>query len=509
MQDATNTLPVGTILDSGVTNYKVISVLGQGGFGITYLVTGELKVGNVTTEARFAIKEHFPSVFATRSGDNIVPNADNTEEYSSSLADFKAEAKKLQKMGDANENIVKVNEIFEANGTAYYVMQYINGKSLTKYVESKKAGKLSFDEAITLLSPIFDAVDYLHKSKINHLDIKPDNIMLHDGINGIVPVLIDFGLSVHFKKNGDKTSPKGVQGVSEGYSPMEQYVGVQEFRPETDIYALAATLLYSLTGATPKGAAELRVAELKPQLVKLMPEQAVEGLCKALAKSSDDRTSSISVFKSDLGINNDDPANRTKVIAVKKNEGDDDRKFPMWLLAAIGAVALIVGCVFLFKDSKSSDQSNEPSQKESVEINEEAEVTDNTVSDNDGEKAVKEESVSEEVKTETTEVNPVTVNPTEKLPNPAVTDNHNPVKTPVNQPSSGTISLGYGTWTGGLSNGKASGQGRVRFSSNYRYPGTSEQIEPGYYLEGTYENGQLVIGRLYDSLGNYISTLMP
>ena len=140
-----STLCPGSILDSGNTRYRIVSVLGQGGFGITYLVMGELKVGNVTTEAKFAIKEHYPELYCSRKGDTVVPKADNLKEYTRSKSDFMAEAKKLHSLGTQNENIVKVNEVFESNGTVYYVMQYINGRSLSSYVESK--GRLEYGEA--------------------------------------------------------------------------------------------------------------------------------------------------------------------------------------------------------------------------------------------------------------------------------------------------------------------------------------------------------------------------
>lgn len=504
MQSSNSALSAGTLLDSGVTTYKIISTLGQGGFGITYLVTGELKVGNVTTEAKFAIKEHFPEMFATRNGDEIVPNPDKQAEYENSLTDFKAEAKKLAKMGDSNPNIVKVNEVFEANGTAYYVMEYINGESLTKFVESRK--KLSFQDAVKILTPIFDAVDSLHKSNINHLDIKPDNIMLHEGMNGLKPILIDFGLSIHFKKSGAKTSPKGVQGVSEGYSPMEQYVGIHEFRPETDIYALAATLLFAITGVQPKSAAELKVSDLRPVLLKLMPENAVEGMCKALAKSSDDRTSSVSVFKSDLGLTGS--GNKTTVINVQQNGGGN--KLSTWLFAALGGIVLIVGCVLYFNNKSGKAKNVTPTENVTDPTSDDAQKeVEGVVSEATGEETVKpEENTSkEESAPETVKEKPQPTQEKETKKEKSQKQAGEPSE--ESRPTKGSVSLGYGTWTGEIRNGKPDGKGTVRFSRSYQYPGTSDVAEAGYYLTGTYENGRLVIGKLYDSEGNFVNTLMP
>ena len=202
----------GTLLSSGKRDYKVVKVLGSGGFGVTYLVKGNVKADNVWVEGLFAVKEHFPSSFATRRGDAVVPTPGHEAEFNRALQDFILEATRLQKFGTQHENIVKDNEIFEANGTAYYVMQHVNGMSLTDYARSMPEGRLDRASALTVLDPIFSAIEFLHSNRVNHFDIKPDNIMLHQTEQGLMPVLIDFGLSIHFRKNGDKTTPKEFYG---------------------------------------------------------------------------------------------------------------------------------------------------------------------------------------------------------------------------------------------------------------------------------------------------------
>lgn len=174
MAEYKNTLAEGTVLDSGSRKYRIEKVLGKGGFGITYLATGEVQVGNVVTEASFAIKEHFPEEFCKRSGSNSLPREDSAGSYADSRAEFLKEAQRLYSLGMLSPNIVKVNEVFESNGTAYYVMEYIKGQSLRDYVEKSPGGKLPLDDVRRIIAPVIDALEILHDKRVNHLDIKPE-----------------------------------------------------------------------------------------------------------------------------------------------------------------------------------------------------------------------------------------------------------------------------------------------------------------------------------------------
>lgn len=486
--ETTNTLSRDSILESPEGRYKVVDVLGQGGFGITYMVVGYVRVGNVTTEAKFAIKEHFPSAFCVRENGRVVPKPDKQQEYERSKSDFIAEAKKLHALGTQCDNIVKVNEVFESNGTAYYVMQYINGESLLAYVKARK--KLTYKEATALIAPIFDAVEFLHKSRINHLDIKPDNIMLHEGLNGIVPVLIDFGLSVHFKKNGDKTSPKGVQGVSEGYSPLEQYAGIKEFIPATDIYSLMATLLFCLTGEKPKSASEIKLSDVRTVLAGLVAPEYIDGICKGLNKSYEDRTSTVSILKSDLGLGASGAGTPTDVLDLV--DGKKKRKrYMSFSIAAIAIIAVILLVVFR-PEKKNSVAGSNTGATDTI-------VTSPVVPT--GESPVDSlgaHGPGQEVKPEEPEPG------TNPLPGPFNPRPRKPAAT------SGVISLGYGTWTGGIRNGKPDGKGRITFTATHKVDKhSSAEANPGDYFVATYDNGELISGRLYDSDDNLLKTIIP
>lgn len=115
----------------------------------------------------------------------------------------------------------------------------------------------------SIINPIIEAVQYLHGNRMTHLDIKPDNIMLsHDENGNSRPVLIDFGLSKHYDKNGKPTSTINTLGCSDGYAPVEQYAGITTFSPSADIYALGATMWFCLTGMNPKRSSDLNEGNL-------------------------------------------------------------------------------------------------------------------------------------------------------------------------------------------------------------------------------------------------------
>lgn len=262
-----NVLPNGHILQSPHYTYRIESVLGCGGFGITYLATANIKVGNVSLKGKFAIKEHFVSSDCEREPDSsrVVYSNPAKERVENSRKDFISEAKRLHKIGVSHPNIVKVNEVFEANNTAYYVMEYLEGESLRSFVN--KNGGMKEDKLSSIMNPIIEAVQYLHENRMTHLDIKPDNIMLTQDDNGKVrPVLIDFGLSKHYDKNGMPTSTINTLGCSDGYAPIEQYAGITTFSPSADIYALGATMWFCLTGRNPKKSTDVDGSELSDSI---------------------------------------------------------------------------------------------------------------------------------------------------------------------------------------------------------------------------------------------------
>ena len=252
----------GAVL-TGRRRYVIERVLGAGGFGITYCASTDITVDNITVTARMAVKEHFVSLYNERADNNVTvttPGSQKVRELvANSMRDFLGEARRLQRLGAGHPNIVKVNEVFEANGTAYYVMEYLDGSSLWDNIKDRG---MTEPDMLALMLPIVDAVAYLHRNRLTHLDIKPQNIMLAAGEGGAVrPVLIDFGLSKHYDAEGHATSTINTLACSDGYSPAEQYSGIMTFTPSADVYALGATMIACLTGQTPPKSTEWTAGE--------------------------------------------------------------------------------------------------------------------------------------------------------------------------------------------------------------------------------------------------------
>ncbi len=215
--------------------------------------------------------------------------------------------RRLQKIGVSHPNIVSVNEVFEANNTAYYVMEYIDGESLRSYVQ--RNGPLGEAGLRRLLLPVMDAVEALHAERLTHLDIKPDNIMLARRKDGSIrPVLIDFGLAKHYGADGTPTSTVNTLGCSAGYSPMEQYMGIRTFSPTADVYALGATMLYCLTGETPCVANEITSDDISGAIPAGVSEALRHTISEAMEASARARTQSVRAMVGNLGGEMPEPA---------------------------------------------------------------------------------------------------------------------------------------------------------------------------------------------------------
>lgn len=303
--DNSKALAPSTLLQSPSRTYTIRSVLGRGGFGITYSATYSVVVGGLPVKAIVAIKEHFISEMCDReaSTSQVMYSRPVAERVEASRRDFIAEARRLSQVSQGQENIVKVSEVFEANDTAYYVMEYLEGQSLKEYVTAR--GALSLDETLAIMLPIISAVGHLHRGLMTHLDIKPANIMITRDENGrIRPVLIDFGLCKHYNEDGSATSTINTQGFSDGFAPIEQYAGISQFSPQSDVYSLAATILYCLTGQVPPRATDLDAEAVIPAS---LPTNIRQTLNKALQMRRNDRPANAQVFLEHLLAKNAAP----------------------------------------------------------------------------------------------------------------------------------------------------------------------------------------------------------
>ena len=228
-------LQPNTTLQGG--KYRIERVLGQGGFGITYMAI------QVSANCQVAIKELFLNGVNERAGNSIrVSNSVNDSLFEKQKEKFKKEAKRIMSLD--NEHVVKVYDLFEENNTVYYVMDYLEGESLASKMK-REGHPLTESEVMDILPQLLDALSEIHKFQIWHLDIKPANIMLIDK----TVVLTDFGASKQITPS-EMTST--ALYFTPGYAPAEQ-TGMlfNQFGPWTDLYAVGATIFNLLTGKSP------------------------------------------------------------------------------------------------------------------------------------------------------------------------------------------------------------------------------------------------------------------
>ena len=297
--------------------YKVMDVLGQGSFGITYLVV-------TPDNNKFAIKEYFHKAYCERSEDNNMAysqKAEGADEVRQGLEYFKQEAKMLVQMtsdnqrmatssevsqktallAGANYNIVKVERTFEENNTCYFVMEYLDGGNLTQQI----MGPMDEAKAISLITPIAWAVQHLHENRMMHMDIKPDNIVLaSSGDNEykiLDPKLIDFGTTLRYNEKGELTTKsleKKAFGTPGYYS--REHEAINSFAPYLDVYSLGATLLHMLTGMVPPKA-EIVHDFLNQWLVdNNVSERTQRAIKHAMSYKAQDRTQSAIDFINEL-----------------------------------------------------------------------------------------------------------------------------------------------------------------------------------------------------------------
>ncbi len=244
-------LPVGFMLHE----YRIDAILGQGGFGITYLAT------DINLNTRVAVKEYLPCDFAHRASDKSVSPrwSGDREYYQQGLDSFLVEARTLATF--RHPNIVRVARFFEAHRTAYMVLEYERGKALKEWWLAHN--DLPEQDLVILLQPLLDGLAAVHSAGYLHRDIKPDNIYLRRDDGSLV--LLDFGAAR--LRTGDMQELAGA--VTPGYAPPEQYDATSQ-GPSTDIYSLGATIYWMISGGKPPPA-PLRLAGKDP----LVPAEQV------------------------------------------------------------------------------------------------------------------------------------------------------------------------------------------------------------------------------------------
>lgn len=243
-------LPPGTRIDQ----YVVTGILGRGGFGITYLIRDEM------LNKEFALKEFFPEDLVRRDGRSLkfLSKANAEEDYRWGLRKFFDEARLLAQFNHAN--IIGVRRVFEANDTAYMVLDLVRGMTFEKWLRGLDS-RPTQDELDLVAGPLLSALALVHENRTWHLDISPENIMIR-GADGS-PILLDFGASrFEIKQHSQLVSALVFKS---GYSAPEQYTSnADRYGPWTDIYAFAATLYRAVTGERPMEATSRQLSDDLP-----------------------------------------------------------------------------------------------------------------------------------------------------------------------------------------------------------------------------------------------------
>ena len=316
-------LAPGTILNG---KYLVGKLLGQGGFGLTYIGW------DLMLEQKVAIKEYYPS------GQVVRQNGASLEWYGTQQAQtardsgkdiFLKEARKMTRVRKIPQ-VVQVLDLFLANETAYIVMDFIEGETLKQRLQ--KTGPLSWQDARDIFLPVVQAMEQVHQAGLIHRDLSPDNLMLQP--DGGVQIL-DLGAAKDLNLNSGVSS---MQVAKSGFSPLEQYIQQGGSGTWTDVYALAATIYYTLTGILPPSAVDrLSKDSLRwdlPQL-KALPSGVLHALQKAMAIRSEDRTQTMQELYQSLA------ASKGKATGKKKTSAKPKQRKP-WKTALIATAALLV-----------------------------------------------------------------------------------------------------------------------------------------------------------------------
>lgn len=482
--------------------YRIVRFISSGGFGNTY------EGVHVLLKKRVAIKEFFVKDFCNRNEATFEVTVGITSKAAlvkKLKTKFLEEAQSVSTL--KHHHIVNVHDVFEENGTAYYVMDYIEGSSLNDMV--KASGALYEEKALKYILQVADALKYVHARNRLHLDIKPANIMIDDEDNAI---LIDFGVSKQYdEEDGENTST--LLGRTPGYAPLEQMGNdVIRFYPSTDIYALGATLYKILTGITPPSATLLASGDELIPLPVSLSENVRNAVYQAMLTNKTKRPQTIDEFveiiakhaDEDITIRNSSESDPIKVAIEedcsndKKNDHsqnlDSPKKSSKVIIVAFCIVAVVAICglgIYLAYDNFLIDKDLKPKpsnvENDSLLIqsgvhvgdilrNRKEHVTGLTFHDVDGKDF-----------TYTGEVS-------DGKPN-----------------GQGMGIYPYGNYTGEYKDGLRQGKGKFETKDGQnKYEGTFTNdkydtgkitLSDGYYFEGKFKDGQPYTGKWYDKKG--------
>ena len=525
--DTNAMLPVGSILQMG--KYRIDSYLASGGFGNTYVIT------NLQFDERYALKEFFIRGISERDDNNTtvsVSNRTNISQFEGQKEKFKKEARRLRKLH--NPHIIGVHDLFEENGTAYYVMDYIDGESLAARLKRTHT-PLSEQETLDVLSQVLVALSEIHNMGIWHLDLKPANILIDK--HGSV-ALIDFGSSKQFTADGSGTTTTSMC-YTPGYAPTEQVdQNLERIGAWTDLYSLGATLYNLLTNQQPPSVSDIQdgdafdfpfeVSEktrylvawmMKPQR-SLRPQSVAEVqdflqkpfvIEKPQVEEYDDTTRFVkSVPKEDID---------EKEAPVEYDFSDlEEKPYKKWIIMAVVCIMAIVGVYFYYSKPSAKTASitevvdSIVNAYKKTDFGETDGIQGKKMASKSTEKIAKGKAKDKkEVKKENSQKDEI-LKTAQNLSYTSAIGTYSytgPLDGKGRPHGKGTAKFSGGSYTGSFVHGEMSGSGTLRnsngtfkgtFSNNYfvngRYTATN-----GTYFVGSFSGGKPANGTWYDENG--------
>lgn len=332
-----------------VDEYRIDSVIGEGGFGITYSGV------RMSDQHRVAIKEYFPSQYASREDAAVdaglhVFGGDKAVQFEKGLAHFMHEAEILKRYSYI-EGMVTVLDTCKANNTAYIVMEYVDGITLAQYI--RENGVFAYDELVGLVTPIIKSLAQIHRQGVIHRDISPENIQI--GLDNSF-YLLDFGAA----KQLDGQKRQNTVIFKQGYAPPEQYTGDGKQGAWTDVYALASTMYTALCGKTLDDAVHRMQrkddADIESDLVMLEDWQR-DALKKGLELEPSHRYQNMEAFLLALTVKPSIEERITQVSGAVDATGEDlgvpagRKRIYAFVIAGITVMLIIIITAIVYKGS--------------------------------------------------------------------------------------------------------------------------------------------------------------
>jgi len=344
MEDMSKSLPD----NYEISDYKITKVIGQGGFGITYLAVDK----NLMQEV--AIKEYYPREFSNRDSTftiHAVGKQEDKDTFIWGLERFLEESRILAKLN--HPNVVSVKRYFKANGTAYLVMEYCDGKPLDEII--KDHGPLKQEEINVIVSSLLSGLEHVHQNNFLHRDIKPANIFIRK--NG-QPVLLDFGAA---KQDMSSHSKSVTSLATAGYAPFEQYSTNGKQGPWSDIYGLCATLYRAITGVKPQDAPDRMLEDKLAPVSKIMAGKFSPNLLAAIDKGMSirpsDRPQTVQELKSIINPGKEPVAGNSKKV-IELNAVKNDANTVPYRNYAIYSVLLVALVYIIYMNIPVNNSSN-------------------------------------------------------------------------------------------------------------------------------------------------------